>query len=256
MEVPMHGPNNSITAHNQEQERVSVLLIRVRDLHHAAQQAGCNALHHAFDAGDALIKLQKQVKDPWKKWLAVNCSVPVRTAMLYVQLAHHRKEIEEHLGELSIRGALRLISKAKPMTKKKSSGNSQITLQALWARLSEQELATFCDLIGVPGFRKIWSLSFHRALLDSVRIEKFEAQPDGKMTVALWTALSLLASIDDPGSSDIVRKANIHALLTALRTVDRTVRAAGNSREVALSIVDAGTIDAIRASHKKTKKAA
>jgi hypothetical protein len=249
----------SATSDNQE-PRLEVLLIRVRDLHCAAQQAGCNALHQAMNAGDTLIQIQKQVAgSPWKKWLAANCSVPVRTAMLYIQLAQHRKEIESHLGELSIRGALRLISKAKPMTKKKSSGNSQITLQALqalWAKLSEQELARFCDDIGVPGFRKIWSLSFHRALLDSVRIEKFEARPDGKMTVALWTALSLLVSIDDPGSSDIVRKANIHALLTALRTVDRTVRAAGNLRDVALSIVDAGTIDAIRASHKKTKKAA
>src|SRR5512132_3943034 len=101
-------------ASTRDNQDIAALLVRVRDLHHAAQQAGCNALHQALDAGDALIRIQQQVTGcPWKKWLAANCSIPVRTALLYVRLAKHRGEIEAQLEELSIRGALRLITKPK-----------------------------------------------------------------------------------------------------------------------------------------------
>jgi len=235
----MHGLHNSIPTHDQE--RIEVLLIRVRDLHQAAQQAGCNALHHALDAGDALIRIQKQVSGPWKKWLAANCSVGVRMALLYVQLAQHRKEIESHLGELSIRGALRLITKPKQTTARKPRLH-EASLQSLWAKASDQEKAAFCDAIGVAGFRKIWSLNFHRVLLDSVRIEKAEADPVINMTRMLWSALVLLPSIDEPNSSETMRKANIYQLLSALRTLNKAIRAAGNSKEVAVSLVKAGTI--------------
>ena len=71
------------------------------------------------------------------------------------------------------------------------------------------------------------------------------------MSIALWTALSLLGSIDEPSSTDIVRKANTLALLTALRTIKNVSRPAGSTKEVALSIVPAGTIAKIRASHKR-----
>jgi hypothetical protein len=238
----MHRIDNLIDTHNQA-EPVATLLIRVRDLHRAAEQAGCNALHHALDAGDALIQVQKQVTGPWKEWLAANCSVPTRTALLYVQLAKHREKIEMHLGELSIRGALRLITKPKQKTARKLR-HDEASLQSLWARAPEQEKAAFCDAVGIAGFRKIWSLNFHRALLDSVRMEKAEADPAVNMNRMLWSALLLLTSIDEPKSTEIMRLANTRQLLSVLRILNKTIRAVDNSKEDALSIVKAGTIPA------------
>lgn len=104
---------------------------QVRESRQAAQQAGVTVLHHILDAGDALNKAQTRVTLGWKRWLQDNCSIPlaggelqplsVRTALLYQQLAHHRGKIEAEIarvGELSLRGARRLIS--KPAKKKPS----------------------------------------------------------------------------------------------------------------------------------------
>jgi hypothetical protein len=208
-----------------------------------------------MDAGDALIQIQKQVSSPWKAWLAANCSIPVRTAQLYTQLAQHRGEVEAQLDTLSIRGALRLITKPKQKAPR-TSRSAEASLPSAWAKASIQEKAEFCDAVGVAGFRKVWSLNFHRELLDSVRVQKAEAEPSVGMTRMLWTALTLLASIDEPDSSEIMRKANTNALLAALRALGKTVRAAGSSKEVAVSIVAAGTIPTSPAERNKKKRAA
>jgi hypothetical protein len=87
---------------------------RIRASRHAAQEAGAALLHHVLDAGDALNEAQEQVPTGWKRWLKDNCFLSVRTAFVYQRLAHHREEIETVLsqaGELSMRAALRLISK-------------------------------------------------------------------------------------------------------------------------------------------------
>jgi hypothetical protein len=89
---------------------------RIRESRKAAQKAGVTALHHILDAGDALNAAQAQVSTGWKRWLRDNCSLSVRTALLYQQLANHREEIEAEIsqaGELSLRSARRLISKSK-----------------------------------------------------------------------------------------------------------------------------------------------
>jgi hypothetical protein len=91
---------------------------RVRDARKAAQEAGATVLHRYLDAGDALNEAQKRVTTGWKKWLKQDCSLSVRTAFLYQQLANHRAEIEVHAateqaGDLSLRAAVRLISKPR-----------------------------------------------------------------------------------------------------------------------------------------------
>jgi hypothetical protein len=239
--------------------QVAVLLIRVRDLHQAVQEAGCNMLHQAMAAGDVLIQIQDQVTGcPWKAWLAANCSVPVRTALLYMRLARHRAEIEAHPDEVSIRSALRLIAKPKPHDT--AAGNQEShpdvsseslpdtsALKSLWTKESEHARTLFCDEVGVSEFRKVWSLDFHRELADRIRVEKFEAQPSVKMTTKFQTALSCLESAEEPSSSEIVRKANITAALNALREIQEIVLAADGKVEVALSLVPAGTLDEIRA---------
>ena len=75
------------------------------------------------------------------------------------------------------------------------------------------------------------------------------------MSAALLTALSLLHSIDEPNSTATLRQANTNQLLNALRTLN-TIRAAGSGKELAIVIVDAGTIDALRNPHKKKRRRA
>jgi hypothetical protein len=90
---------------------------RIRAALQASRADRCNALHRDLEVGEALIEAQKHVTTGWKRWLRENCSLRVRTAMLYMQLARHRAEIEaaiDRLGELSLRAAIRLISKKKP----------------------------------------------------------------------------------------------------------------------------------------------
>jgi hypothetical protein len=80
-------------------------------------------LHRDLDIGDMLIEAQGRVSSGWKRWLRENCFLSVRTAMLYMQLARHRAEIEaeiERMGELSLRAAIRLIAKSDTTKKKKT----------------------------------------------------------------------------------------------------------------------------------------
>jgi hypothetical protein len=98
---------------------VDELAVIVRDEIQQARKAWANALAHAMNAGDALIAVQPKVAErgiAWTKWLKENCFVAVSTAKLYMQLARHRDDIEaviQSKGELSLRGARQLITKAR-----------------------------------------------------------------------------------------------------------------------------------------------
>ena len=74
----------------------------------------------------------------------------------------------------------------------------------------------------------------------------------GTMSAALLTALSFLHSIDEPNSTATLRQANTCLLLNALRTIDN-IRAAGR-KELAVVIVETGTIEALRNPHKKKNR--
>jgi hypothetical protein len=130
----------------------------------------------------------------------------------------------------------------------------EASLQSMWPKASAQEKTAFCDAVGVCGFSAVWSPKFYRELSDRIRMARIEADPNLKITTILWTALSHLRSIDEPGSTEIVRKANTNALLAALRTLNKAVRAASN-KEVALSLVEAGTLNKIRERLKKKRAA-
>jgi hypothetical protein len=89
----------------------------IRDAHKAVQVATANALAAAFEAGESLIEAKKRVVTGWERWVRENCFLGGSTVRLYVQLAHHRAEIEAEIsraGELSIRAAQKLIAKKSP----------------------------------------------------------------------------------------------------------------------------------------------
>ena len=138
---------------------------RVRAALEASRRDRCNALHHDLEAGDALMVVQARgVEIPWKQWLRENCFLSERTAMLYMQLARHREEIEaeiERVGDLSLRAAVRLISKPAKSTKAtknktkdkqtKSERASPFDALSWWRNTSNDEHQCFFKDVGFPG---------------------------------------------------------------------------------------------------------
>jgi hypothetical protein len=191
---------------------------RIREAHRAVHSAGAALLHHAMAAGDALITAQAKVTGNWKRWLRENCFLSVRTAFVYVQLAHHRTVIEaERAGDLSLRAALRLI--AKPRGEAKKAAKNQPTLLDYWKRASDSERTAFLDHVGVDGIRIAASLDFFRKLQERVRVEKVNSSPDASITSLISKALSHIAAADDPKSSDPVTAGNINEALNSMRAV-------------------------------------
>jgi hypothetical protein len=90
------------------------LAARIRAGLKAAQTALSNALDKVLDVGDTLIAAKARIPEgEWRDWLATNCSLKTSTALLYMQLARHRDEIEakrKETPELSVRAARKLIA--------------------------------------------------------------------------------------------------------------------------------------------------
>jgi hypothetical protein len=192
---------------------------RIRDEHRAAQAAGGALLHHAMNAGDALIAAQAKVSGNWKSWLRQNCCfLSVPTALVYQRLAKRRGQIEaelERAGVLSLRAALRLTAEPKGKTEKKTK--DQPTLLAHWMGASGQERMALLDEIGVDGLRKAASLDLYRQLKEQLHIDRADSDPDTMITTLLRKALSHVAAADAPQTSDPVADANIAEALNSLR---------------------------------------
>ena len=168
-----------------------------------------------------LIEAQGRVSSGWKWWLRENCFLSVRTAMLYMQLARHRAEIEaeiERMGELSLRAAIRLI--AEPVEKE---SKPKPDLMVAWNRATPEELTRHLDAVTVMGLLRIISLAFRRELEGRLRKEKTEdaSEPHYKLTMALRTALGCVKIADDPQTSPAVALSQEKAALNALRGLTR-----------------------------------
>jgi hypothetical protein len=162
------------------------------------RRAGCNALHHAMKAGDALNDAQERVTGNWKRWLRENCFVGVRTAFLYQRLARHRDQIEAAMNgltaELSLRGALRLISTPKSNDENDASDADQATepeesLFDHWKRLDRDAREGFLDQLGVDGLIANMSPAFRRELHERVARVLTKARPGQK-----YKSITLLAN--------------------------------------------------------------
>ena len=130
--------SDSNPSDNSDFGRVNVLHAlaeRIRASLKAAQEGRCHAWHHYLDIGDALVEAQERVSTGWKKWLHKNCcALSVRSAFRYTQLARHRAEIEAEVkatgGQLSLRAALRLITKPQISKKSKKPGGAKAETKA------------------------------------------------------------------------------------------------------------------------------
>jgi hypothetical protein len=116
------------------------LAARIRTTLQASEAAMRNALRLALDAGDMLIAAKQRIPEGgWGTWLGNGCSLEVRTAQLYMQLARHRDEIEARLEEtpdLSLRAARRLIAN------KQGAQNSQTDAPAEIGKVDEPDWVT------------------------------------------------------------------------------------------------------------------
>jgi len=191
---------------------------RVCDALHASDRDRCNALHHDLDAGDALIAAQRQVVAPgWKRWLKSNCFLSVRTAMLYMQLARHREEIEAEIGrvgDLSLRAAVRLISKPadKPDKPKRPDPH----------KAADAELTKWLAAMGMNKFLRIMPPDWRPQLARRVAgLNAKDGETNVTLTSALRTALSHLAVADAPETSKPVAQSQELAALNALRGITR-----------------------------------
>jgi hypothetical protein len=202
---------------------------RFRDSRKDDQEAGAALLHHILDAGDALNEAQEQVLTGWKRWLKDNCFVSVRTAFVYQQLANHREEIETALsqaGELSMRAALRLISKPKEDGKKEP--RSELT--AVMAGMTDDELTAQLP-VALPFERFLQILSADwRAKIESrlsKRPHEVTAEAFIRASEVLRRALMLVKIAATPGITPVVAASNEKEAIAALRGLNTMLAGAG-----------------------------
>jgi Protein of unknown function (DUF3102) len=136
-------------------QELAELAQRIRAGRQAIEQAMCNALHVALDVGEALIEARTRVSvGQWGRWLSANCSLSVRSAKLYVQLARHRAEIEDamqQVPELSLRGARRVISKPTETVSNPKKSDLIATLD----KATDAELTEALAALGFDRFLQV-----------------------------------------------------------------------------------------------------
>jgi hypothetical protein len=220
----------------------------VRDEIRQAQEAWRNALHHAMAAGDALIIVQPKVAGRglrWKKWLKENCFVSDRTAMLYVQLARHRDDIEAEIQrgvELSLRGARRLISGSNKSGKPAQSARSSPLSSLAWSSATPEERRHFVSEVGLVAWLTAMPPTWRSELehrIDGLRTASTKTNAfDATISKALRQALSLqkTATQKDNTSASVAAALNgiinkLNAVGLDLNDVGVVVRAASATRK-------------------------
>lgn len=120
---------------------LDTLAANIRTWHAAVNGAMGTAYQHALDIGDALIAAKAAIKHgQWLDWLKRECDLSERTARRYMEIAGSREQLAQighTVSDLSMRGALKLIQKArapasdsalpvepKPITNKKATSSS------------------------------------------------------------------------------------------------------------------------------------
>jgi hypothetical protein len=176
------------------------LAVTVRVEIAAMHENYCNALQRALSAGDALIAAQDALSErrQWINWLRTCCSLKERTAFLYMRLARRREVIEaeqQHVGDLSLRAALRLIAD-KGAAPKKSAKPKPALSPLMWATATPDQRTLFLNAIGLPAILAAMPPPWHAEIRQRVLgQERASARADNKsdslIVKALRQALSL-----------------------------------------------------------------
>ena len=92
------------------------LTAAIRQEHAAASRAAQSALQHALEAGRLLAEAKATIPHgSWEAYVRDECGIAPRTASLYQRLHRHRDRlpIRQHVAELSLRQAARLLEQPK-----------------------------------------------------------------------------------------------------------------------------------------------
>jgi hypothetical protein len=143
---------------SRARQELAELAMRIRSALRASRADRCNALHHDLEVGEALIEAQKHVTTGWKRWLEENCSLSVRTGMLYMQLARHRAEIEAEIergGELSLRAAVRLVTKRKTPEPESTEPPKPAAVVIAISKATDAKLTEALTALGFERFLRV-----------------------------------------------------------------------------------------------------
>jgi Protein of unknown function (DUF3102) len=94
-------------------QTLPALIDQINEAHEQCRQAYQSSLAHARRCGELLIEAKRQVDfGDWLTWLQANCTVAVRTAQAYMQVARDWNKLEENatVAHLSLKDALTLLN--------------------------------------------------------------------------------------------------------------------------------------------------
>jgi Protein of unknown function (DUF3102) len=140
----------------------------------ASAAAAQNFLEHAIAAGDALIRAKAQVKHgDWLKWLKLlkSCDLSPNTAERYMKLARHRDELNSaRVPNLSLRAALKLVTKPQPAESKPTKKTTATSFDALawWSSASPEARSCFVDGVGLEPLLAAIPPSWRREAAEAI----------------------------------------------------------------------------------------
>jgi hypothetical protein len=112
------------------------LAARIRSSHEAMRQILHTAVKRAMDTGDMLLEAKAQLgHGEWMPWLRDHCTLPQRTANLYMRLAKGRAVIEASgdIAGLTLNAAARLL--APPRDDEDELEKLRAELTVLWQQV-------------------------------------------------------------------------------------------------------------------------
>jgi hypothetical protein len=283
--VPMHSVDSAIAAHDQANSRSQSFWSSAIRASWQKSTAGI------IETGELLLQAREQLDRD--VFAAMKLPFGQRTAQRLMAIAQHpvlsdathvsrlppswgtlyeltklpciilRTKVEDgtiHPG-MERKDVAALLNKSKRLTQK-----PKFDLLTAWAAAGPEARRALFDQIGAGQLLGLISSTVRAKLTELLERQLASAAVrsscssklalHGTMSAALHTALSLLGSIDESNSSDVIRKANTYQLLTALRTLNKTIQTIGGRKEPAITVVDAGTIEALRNPHKKKRRQA
>jgi hypothetical protein len=222
------------------------LIEAVKVAHQAVCNASRNVLSQAIIAGTALLKLKKLIKHgEWRHYLQRHCELSERSAQAYMRIAEHRELLEanpQRAADLSLRGALKLISNATDKSAKpaKSAKATTMLSSLAWSNATADERRRFVDAIGFMEWLAAMPPSWFPEL--ERRIDRQRAATaknvDQTLSKALRQALSLQKTANDKNSISASVAAALNAILNKLKATGldlndvelTTIRAARTKR--------------------------
>jgi hypothetical protein len=174
---------------------LTALADQIRNYHQQAVRAVGQALEHAMNAGDALLKAKaRQRHGNWASWLRKNCEISPRTAQRYMQLAEARTLLQSKsvavATHLTIAQALKLLGNKKlPHRKSERRSPQSTSLSSIaWAEASDNQRQHFLEEIGLSTLVEAMPPAWRAQFAKHVKTTPFALGATDKLRTALRCA--------------------------------------------------------------------